>query len=131
VLRASLRPQLTLWLGLADPNYSSHLPAYEDGKDREFRNVGIQNSDAAELPKRKHTTFRTRRKFKNKNYIKRLAYKWRLVAVLSPRRPGFDTRTVSEEIRTALPLPLNSLRTQSQHISTLQLSAFRGARPTM
>jgi len=37
-----------------------HLPAYEDGTDRVFRNVGIQNSDAGELPRRKHTTYRTR-----------------------------------------------------------------------
>ena len=29
-------------------------PAYEDGTDRVFRNVGIYNSDAGELPKRKH-----------------------------------------------------------------------------
>jgi hypothetical protein len=36
---------------------SSYLPAYEDGTDRPFRNVGIQNSDAEELPRRKHTTF--------------------------------------------------------------------------
>jgi len=28
-----------------------------------FRNVGMWNSDAGELPIRKHTTFRTRRKF--------------------------------------------------------------------
>ena len=31
-------------------------PAYEDGTDRVFRNVGIYNSDAEELPKRKHNT---------------------------------------------------------------------------
>jgi hypothetical protein len=36
--------------------YSSYLPAYEDGTDRVFRNVGIQNSDAGELPRRKQTT---------------------------------------------------------------------------
>jgi hypothetical protein len=36
--------------------YSSYLPAYEDGTDRVFRNVGVQNSDAGELPRRKHTT---------------------------------------------------------------------------
>jgi hypothetical protein len=36
--------------------YSSYLPAYEDGTERVFRNVGIQNSDAGELPRRKHTT---------------------------------------------------------------------------
>jgi len=37
---------------------SSHLPAYEDGKERVFRNVGIWNSDAGELPTRKHTRLR-------------------------------------------------------------------------
>jgi hypothetical protein len=35
---------------------SSYLPAYEDGTDRAFRNVGIQNSEAGELPRRKRTT---------------------------------------------------------------------------
>jgi hypothetical protein len=34
---------------------SSYLPAYEDGRDRVFSNVGTQNSDAGELPRRKHT----------------------------------------------------------------------------
>jgi hypothetical protein len=34
--------------------------------NRVFRNVGIQNSDAGELPRRKHTAFRTRRKFEIK-----------------------------------------------------------------
>ena len=28
---------------------------YEDGTDRVFRNVGIQQSDAGEIPKRIHT----------------------------------------------------------------------------
>jgi hypothetical protein len=52
-----------------------HLPAYEDGIDTVFRNVGIQNSDAGELPRRKHATLRTQRKFEIKkinacaNYI--------------------------------------------------------------
>jgi len=32
-----------------------HLHAYEDGTDRVFWNVGIWNSDAGELPRRKHT----------------------------------------------------------------------------
>jgi len=31
--------------------------AYEDGTDRVFRNVGVYNSDAGELPKRKHNIF--------------------------------------------------------------------------
>jgi hypothetical protein len=34
-----------------------YLLAYEDGTDRVFRNVGIYNSDAGELPRRKHTTY--------------------------------------------------------------------------
>jgi hypothetical protein len=33
-------------------------PAYEDGTDRVFRNVGIQQSDAREIPKRIHTRFK-------------------------------------------------------------------------
>ena len=33
-----------------------HPPAYEYGTDRGFRNVGYYNSDAGELPKRKHIT---------------------------------------------------------------------------
>jgi hypothetical protein len=48
-------------------SFYTHLPAYGDGTDRVFRNVGIQTSDAGELPRRKHTTFRTRRKFEIKN----------------------------------------------------------------
>jgi len=42
-------------------------PAYEDGTDRVFRNVGIQQSDVGEIPKRIHTIFKTRRKFEFKN----------------------------------------------------------------
>jgi hypothetical protein len=42
-------------------------PTYEDGTDRVFRNVGIQQSDAGEIPKRIHTRFKTRRKFEIKN----------------------------------------------------------------
>ena len=41
--------------------------SYEDGTYRVFRNVGMYNSDAGELPKRKHSIFRTRRKFEIKN----------------------------------------------------------------
>ena len=43
--------------------HTSH-PAFEDGTDRVFRNVGIQQSDAGEIPKRIHTfRFKTLRKF--------------------------------------------------------------------
>jgi hypothetical protein len=48
-------------------DHSSYLPAYEDGTDRVFQNVGIQNSDAGELLRRKHTTFRAWQKFEIKN----------------------------------------------------------------
>ena len=47
----------------------SCLIAYEDGIDRVYRNVGIQNSDAGESTKRKNTTFGTWRKFEIKNLI--------------------------------------------------------------
>jgi hypothetical protein len=49
--------------------YSSYRPAYEDGIDRVFRNVGIQNSDSGELPRRNHTTFATWRKFEINNTL--------------------------------------------------------------
>ena len=42
-------------------------PALENGTDRVFRNVGIQQSDAGEIPKKIHTRFKTRRKFEIKN----------------------------------------------------------------
>ena len=32
---------------------TTSYPAYEDGTDRVFRNVGIYNSDAGELPQKK------------------------------------------------------------------------------
>jgi hypothetical protein len=35
--------------------------------DRVFRNVGIQNLDAGESPRGKHTIFRAKRKFEIKN----------------------------------------------------------------
>jgi hypothetical protein len=68
--QASFEPTFscTNTLTILKPSYySSYLPAYEDGTDIVFRNVGIQNSDAGELPRRKHKTFTTRRKFKIKN----------------------------------------------------------------
>ena len=46
-------------VGLLCTGWLSHFhtshPAYEDGTDRVFRNVGIQQSDAGEIPKRIHT----------------------------------------------------------------------------
>ena len=40
----------------------SLLPAFEDGTDTWFRNVGILYIDAGEIPKRKYTIFKSRRK---------------------------------------------------------------------
>jgi hypothetical protein len=42
-------------------------PAFEDGTDGGFRNVGKSQSDAREIPKRTHTIFKTRWKFEIKN----------------------------------------------------------------
>jgi hypothetical protein len=42
-------------------------PAFEDGTDRWFRNVGIQKSDAGDTPKRLLKIFKTRQKFEIKN----------------------------------------------------------------
>jgi len=36
------------------PSHPTYLSAYEDGTDKVFRNVGIYNSGAGELPRRKH-----------------------------------------------------------------------------
>jgi len=50
--------------------WSASYPAYEDGTDRVFRNVGIQQSDAREIPTRIHTRFKTQRKFEiNKLHV--------------------------------------------------------------
>ena len=45
---------------------------FEDRTDRVFRNVGIYKSDAGESPKRKQTTFWTRRKLEIKKHKKEL-----------------------------------------------------------
>ena len=52
---------------LGTAHYHAHYPTYEDGTDRVFRNVGIQQSDAGEIPKRIRIWFKTRRKFEIKN----------------------------------------------------------------
>jgi hypothetical protein len=44
-------------------------PAFEDGTDRWFRNVGIQKSDAGDTPKRLLTICKTRRKFEIKKIL--------------------------------------------------------------
>jgi hypothetical protein len=52
---------------ILNPSHSSHLPAYEDGT--EYSETSAYVSDAGELPRRKHTPFRTRRNFEIKNRI--------------------------------------------------------------
>jgi hypothetical protein len=44
-------------------------PAFEDGTDIGFRNVGKSQSDTGEIPKRIHTIFNTRQKFEIKKYL--------------------------------------------------------------
>ena len=51
-------------------------PALEDGTDRGFRNVGIQQSYAGEIPKRIHNRFKTRRKFEIKNDLLYFVTSW-------------------------------------------------------
>ena len=69
-LENSLRQPFSRWLPKLFSNLViHHLPAYEDETDRVFRNVGMHNSDAGESPRRKHTTYRTRRKFEIKNFV--------------------------------------------------------------
>ena len=63
---------LLRWVGI-----SSYLSMYEDWTDRAFWNFGIQNSDCRELPRRKHTTFRTRQKFEIKSTGMFQIIKWR------------------------------------------------------
>jgi len=47
----------------------SLLPAFEDGTDTGFRNVGILYIDARETPKRTYTIFESRRKLEIYNNI--------------------------------------------------------------
>jgi hypothetical protein len=53
--RANLGPGINTTLSSHHP-LSTLYPAFEDGTDRGFRNVGRSQSDAGEIPKRTHTT---------------------------------------------------------------------------
>jgi len=46
-----------MW-SILDVEYTPH-PAFEDGTDRGFRNVGKPQSDAGEIPKRTYTIYLT------------------------------------------------------------------------
>jgi len=48
--------------------YTVH-PAFEDGTDTGFRNVGQLQFDAGEIPRRKYTMFKSRRKSEIKNNL--------------------------------------------------------------
>jgi hypothetical protein len=68
-LVANLAPGINITLSSHHPLSTLH-PAFEDGTDRGFRNVGKSQSDAGEIPKRIQTIFKTRRKFEIKNYMR-------------------------------------------------------------
>ena len=60
--------QIVVWFLLGNSPASecyTYLPTTME--QTVFRNVGIQNSDAGQLPRRKHTTFKTRRRLEIKN----------------------------------------------------------------
>ena len=59
--------------GYKTPCFLSHLTLYtqpfEDGTDTGFRNVGQLQFDAGEIPRRKYTIFKSRRKSEIKNTL--------------------------------------------------------------
>jgi len=83
-----------------------HLPrrckytAYEDGTDRVFRNVGIQNSDVGESPKSKNITFRAQRKFEIKN-LQSCLYIWLKQQAVAATASFTVGRTGDSTIHTA------------------------------
>ena len=95
-------------------------PAYEDGTDRVFRNVGIQQSDAGEIPKRIHTRFQTRRKFEIKNDINPLNAELNPICHLLALLGTHHILHVSR-IRvniTAWPTPLRSIKMATYPLRT-------------
>jgi hypothetical protein len=66
--RANLGPGDKYHALLSPSTLHTLHPAFEDGTDRGFRNVGKSQSEAGEIPKRTHTIFKTRRKFEIKNF---------------------------------------------------------------
>jgi hypothetical protein len=73
------------------PSHTSYLPAYEDGTDIVFRNVGIYNSDARELPRRKLTTLinPARNRERCRAVLKKVH--WTVTNLLTRRRANFLT----------------------------------------
>ena len=51
-------------------------PAFEDGTDTGFRNVGQLQFDAEEIPKRTYTIFKSRRKFEIKKCFFALTFQF-------------------------------------------------------
>ena len=66
-LKDKRQPSNKKMLGLATDIL--HPPAYEHGTDKEFRNVGYQEPDAGESPKKEQFTIDTRRKLENKKSL--------------------------------------------------------------
>jgi len=100
--QAIFKPKLFLYKypNILNSTQSSYLLAHEDGTDRVFQKVGIQNSDAGELPRRKHTIFRTQRKFEIKNIVSMLAYVYYVTNYLSFQIARYNT--LLAEIHTSL-----------------------------
>ena len=90
--------------------YTVH-PAFEDGTDTGFRNVGQLQFDAGEIPRRKYTIFKSRRKSQIKNNMIVAEQQSSSVSVLptsqhSPRgarRTGFE-QTLLKWLRQLLPM---------------------------
>jgi len=88
-----------------------YLPACEDGTDRLFRNVGVWNSDAGELPRRKHTTFRTGRKFEINYKFSLFSEAGNIKAVMFVERNLFslsNKRITFNRMQTFIPLDVSA-----------------------
>jgi len=82
---------------------SSYLPAYEDGKERVFRNLDIQNSDAGELLKRQAHNIQKKAKVWNQEKI--------LVST------GTMTRLIFTQIKTLYSRRINTINTSNNSVS--------------
>ena len=86
--------------------------AFEDGTDRVFRNVGIYKSDAGASPKRKQTTFWTRRKLEIKNTVGK-SYR---NPITGPNRPWCFQEVEAPRFQ------------DKQHMKVVRLSSLRTGR---
>ena len=77
--------------GCTGVQYSTLHPAFEDGTDTGFRNVGQLQFDAGEIPRRKYTIFKSRRKSEIKNVLCWFIILFRLLSVIVTFYPEFQT----------------------------------------